>query len=138
VRPRNAEEWRLARDKSDSSIYLSIIYRRPMAGGDACSNLPRHPRCAPIGCAATGAFQSLLERFSAAGAAGLKAQARLRSSASRPASIFLDTLPMAPPLTISDAALASGMRHYLGLSQMPAGARMVACDCAEQPTPPPP
>jgi hypothetical protein len=86
-------------------------------------------------CAAAGAFQSLLGRFCAAGAAGLKAQARLRSCASRPASIFLDTLPMAAPLTISDAAFASGMRHRLGLSQMPPGAPMVACDCAERPPP---
>jgi hypothetical protein len=88
--------------------------------------------------AAAGAFHSLLDRFSAAGAAGLKAQARLYSCASRPASIFLDTLPMAPPLTISDAAFASGMRNRLGLSQMPPGAPMVVCDCAERPTPPPP
>jgi hypothetical protein len=87
--------------------------------------------------AAVGAFQSLLDRLSAAGAAGLIAQARLRSCASRPASIFLDTLPMAPPLTISDAAFASSMRHRLGLSQMPPGAPMVACDRAERPTPPP-
>jgi hypothetical protein len=43
----------------------------------------------------------------------------------------LDTLPMAAPLTISDAAFASGMRHRLGLSQMPPGAPMVACDCAD-------
>jgi hypothetical protein len=42
---------------------------------------------------------------------------------------------MAPPLTISDAAFASGMRHRLGLSQMLPGAPMVACDCAERPTP---
>jgi hypothetical protein len=81
-------------------------------------------------CAAAGAFQSLLDRFGATGAAGIKSQARLRSCASRPASIFLDTLPMAPPLTISDAAFASGMRHRLSLSQMPPGGPMVACDCA--------
>jgi hypothetical protein len=83
-------------------------------------------------CAAVGAFQSLLDRFGSAGAAGLKLQARLRSCASRPASIFLDTLLMAAPLTISDAAFASGMRHRLGLPQMPPGALVVACDCAER------
>jgi hypothetical protein len=44
---------------------------------------------------------------------------------------------MAAPLTISDAAFASGMRHRLGLSQMPPSAPMVACDCAERTTPPP-
>jgi hypothetical protein len=87
-------------------------------------------------CAAAGAFQTLLDSFGAAGAAGLKLQAQLRCCASRPASIFLDTLPMATPLTISDAAFVSSMRHRLGLSQMPPGAPMVACDCAEQPTPP--
>jgi hypothetical protein len=43
---------------------------------------------------------------------------------------------MAAPLTIWDAALASGMRHHLGLSQLLLGAPVVACDCAEQPTPP--
>jgi hypothetical protein len=42
----------------------------------------------------------------------------------------------AAPLTISDAAFASGMRHRLGLSQMPPGALVVACDCAERRPPP--
>jgi hypothetical protein len=94
-------------------------------------------QCEHSRCAAACAFQSLLDCFGAAGGAGLKSQARLRSCASRPASIFLDTLPMAAPLTISDVAFASGMRHRLGLSQMTLGAPMVACDCAERPTPPP-
>jgi hypothetical protein len=87
--------------------------------------------------AAAGAFQSLLDRFCADGAAGLKSKARqLCSCASRSASTFLDTLPMADPLTISDAAFTSGMRHRLGLSQMPPGALVVACDCLAGRPPP--
>jgi hypothetical protein len=86
--------------------------------------------------AAAGTFQSLLDRSCAAGSAGHESQARLRSCASRPASIFLDTLPMAAPLTISDIAFTSGMRHRVGLSQMPPGTLVMACDCSKRPTPP--
>jgi hypothetical protein len=92
-------------------------------------------------CAAAGAFQSLLHSLEAAGAAGLKSQAQLRSCASHPVSIFLDTLAKAAPLTILNAAFASRMRHRLALSQMPPGAPLprylavVACDCAEQKAP---
>jgi hypothetical protein len=57
-------------------------------------------------CAAAGAFQSLLDRFGAAGAAGLKSQARLRSCASCPASIFLDV-----PSSTSQAITLSGRGH---------------------------
>jgi hypothetical protein len=85
--------------------------------------------------AAAGAFQSLLDLFYAPGAAGLKSQARLSSCDSRSASIFLDTLPMAAPLTIPDAAFTSGMRHRLCLSQMLLGAPVVACDCSKHPRP---
>jgi hypothetical protein len=63
--------------------------------------------------AAPGAFKSLPDCFCAAGPAGLNSQAQLRSCAIRPASIFLDTLPMAAPLAISYAAFTSGMHHCL-------------------------
>jgi hypothetical protein len=83
-----------------------------------------------------GAFEALLNWLGSAGAVGLKPQVRLRSCVSRSASIFLDTLPMSAPLTISDAAFARGMQCHLGLLQMSPGALVVSHDSSEQPTPP--
>jgi hypothetical protein len=84
-----------------------------------------------------GAFKALLNWLESAGAVGLKPQVRLRSCVSRSASIFLDTLPMPAPLTISDAAFARGMQCHLGLLQMSPVALVVSHDSSEQPTPPP-
>ena len=62
-------------------------------------------------------------------ASDVQARARLLSVECRAAAIWLDTLPVAPALTLPNAAFVSGMRHRLGLSHMPANARGVRCSC---------
>ena len=57
--------------------------------------------------------------------------ARLRSCACGPASMWLDSLPTAPSLQLSDADFICAMRHRLGISQMPANAPSVQCFCKE-------
>jgi hypothetical protein len=80
--------------------------------------------------AAADAFAGLLRRFSKAGAARLKSLALMCSLACCASSIFPHTLPMAVTFTIPDDIFANAMRHCLGLSQMPLGAPVVACDCS--------
>ncbi len=73
--------------------------------------------------------EALLASFSLDSEDGVRNLARLRSCASRPASIWLDTLPTAPSLCLSDSAFACGLRHRLGLSHMPCNAPGVQCFC---------
>jgi hypothetical protein len=66
------------------------------------------------------AFEGLLQRFDMDTPEGHRA-AVWRSCAYRPASIFLDTLPVVPCLTLSNSAFACGLGHGLGLAEVTGG-----------------
>ena len=55
--------------------------------------------------------------------------ARLQSCACGPASLWLTTLPLCPPYTLSNSDFQTAMRLRLGLVQMPANAPAVTCSC---------
>jgi hypothetical protein len=87
--------------------------------------------------AAADAHVVLFHRLGKSGPAGLKSQARLRSCARHSAFIFLDTMPIAAHLIISNTAFAGGLHHCRVLSQMTKDT-FVLCDRVEQSAPPPP
>ena len=62
-------------------------------------------------------------------ASDTRGRARLLSVACRAASVWLDTLPMVPALSLPNAAFVSGMRTRLGITHMPANACGVRCAC---------
>jgi hypothetical protein len=64
--------------------------------------------------------------------AGQHDLARLRSCACGPASMWIDALPVAPTLQLSDADFIFAGRHRLGAAYMPANAPAVQCFCKEQ------
>ena len=55
--------------------------------------------------------------------------ARLLACACRQSAIWLDTLPMAPALQLSDADFICALRHRLGITQLPANAVGYTCWC---------
>ena len=74
-------------------------------------------------------YEDMLASFGTATLPGQFASARLRSCACREASIWLDTLPTASFLQLSDADFRIGLRLGLGLSQYPANAPQTTCFC---------
>jgi hypothetical protein len=60
---------------------------------------------------------------------GTRFRARLHSRACRPASIWLDTMHISIPLTLSDSDFVSSARLRLGLPAGPANAPALRCDC---------
>jgi hypothetical protein len=79
-------------------------------------------------------YEALCARFDDDSEASRKALARLRSCACREAPIFLDTLPVGATLQLSNDAFACGMRHRLGLGQMPPEAPVVSCARLPEPS----
>jgi hypothetical protein len=71
----------------------------------------------------------LLASFDTTTEEGLRNLARMHSCACRPASIWLETLPLAEPLRLTDSDFIGSMRHRLGLTQLPANAPGVRCSC---------
>ena len=74
-------------------------------------------------------YDDLMSSFNTGALEGAQHAARLRSCKSRAASIWLDTLPVAPSLRLKNADVVSNVRHRLGLSQMPARAHAFKCHC---------
>jgi hypothetical protein len=80
---------------------------------------------------AQGRSDALLAACDAAGAEGQRDRARLLSCQCRAASAWIDTLPTAPALRMSNADFVCAMRHRLGLTHMPANAPGVQCSCGQ-------
>jgi hypothetical protein len=78
---------------------------------------------------ATARFDALLASYDATSAHGRSARARLLSCACRPASAWLDTLPLTGALELKGGEVRSGLRHRLGLSMLPPNAPAVQCTC---------
>jgi hypothetical protein len=66
---------------------------------------------------------------------GRRALARLLSCASRGSSLWLDTCPSAPCLTINDSDYIFSMRHRMGFTQVPLGVPAFACFCGRRALP---
>jgi hypothetical protein len=78
---------------------------------------------------AQAAFDSLLQAEDPSTSAGQISLARLRSVASPGASAWLEALPAARCLTLSDPEFRAAMRRRLGLPSLPRGAPTVTCFC---------
>jgi hypothetical protein len=74
-------------------------------------------------------FDELAASLDPADAAGKADLARLHGCSCRAASMWIETLPMSRALTLSDTDFRTAMRFRLGLTQMPANAPGVRCDC---------
>jgi hypothetical protein len=88
---------------------------------DAQSTFSRHIAAAKL--------SSLLESFDAHSVNGRSARARILSCACRPASAWLDTLPLTSTLELKSGEVRTGLRHRLGLSMMPPNAPSLLCSC---------
>ena len=62
---------------------------------------------------------------------GQSAAARMRSSACRAASAWIDTVPTCRELRLSNSAFVLAMRHRAGISALPANAPAVLCFCGK-------
>jgi hypothetical protein len=60
---------------------------------------------------------------------GKRARARLLSCACRPASAWLDTLPLSRALEIKSGEFQTALRHRLGLAILPLNASTEQCAC---------
>jgi hypothetical protein len=98
-----------AQERSENSTYLAFSLRIAADG-----------------------YAALCSRFDDDSEASRQALARLRSCACQEVSIFLDRLPVSANPQLSNACFVCGMRHQIGLGQMP---RRVP-DCLGQPTSP--
>jgi hypothetical protein len=56
-------------------------------------------------------------------------RAQLLSCACRPASAWLDTLPLTKSLELKSGEVCTGLSHRLGISMLPSNAPAVQCDC---------
>jgi hypothetical protein len=74
-------------------------------------------------------FDTLLASYDATSVHGRSARARLFSCACRPASAWLDTLPLTWALELKSGEVRSGLRHRLGLSMLPPSTPAVQCTC---------
>jgi hypothetical protein len=72
---------------------------------------------------------ALLESFDAGTQDGKSAWARLLSCACRPASAWLDMLPLTRALELKSGEVCTGLRHRLGISMLPSNAPTVQCNC---------
>jgi hypothetical protein len=88
---------------------------------DAQSTFSRHIAAAKL--------SALLESFDAHSIDGRSARARLLSCACRPASAWLDTLPLTRTLELKSGEVRTSPRHRLGLSMMPPNAPSLLCSC---------
>jgi hypothetical protein len=78
---------------------------------------------------ATAKFTALLESFDAHSVNGRSARAHILSCACRPASAWLDTLPLTRTLELKSGEVRTSLRHRLGLSMMPPNAPTLLCSC---------
>ena len=76
-------------------------------------------------------YDALLAANDLTTAVGERAAARLRSCACRESAIWLDTLPVAPSLQLSNVDFAFSLRHRCGISPMHVNARGVTCKCGQ-------
>jgi hypothetical protein len=74
-------------------------------------------------------FDALLASYDATSVHGRSARARLLSCSCRPASAWLDTLPLSRALELKSGEVRTGLRHRLGLSMLPPNAPAVQCTC---------
>jgi hypothetical protein len=74
-------------------------------------------------------FDALLAPYDASSVQGRSARMRLLSCACRPASAWLDTLPLSRALGLKSGEVRTGLRHRLGLSMLPRNAPAVQCTC---------
>jgi hypothetical protein len=74
-------------------------------------------------------FEALLASYDANSVQGRSARARLLSCACRPASAWLDTLPLSRALELKSGEVRTGLRHRLGLSMLPPNTLAVQCTC---------
>jgi hypothetical protein len=83
------------------------------------------------------AFEAMTQTVVAVFAEECKAAAWLHSACHVRHRFFRGNPLMAPTLTLPDAAFASAMSHHrVRLAQVPPGALVVACTCAERLAPP--
>jgi hypothetical protein len=80
---------------------------------------------------AQAAYNHLLQGLDGSTADGQIAQARLRSVASPCASAWLEALPAARSLTLSDSEFRAALSRRLGLLTLPHGAPTVTCFCGK-------
>jgi hypothetical protein len=79
--------------------------------------------------AAQARADALLESFDAGTQEGKSARARLLSCACRPASAWLDMLPLTRALELKSGEVRTGLRHRLVINMLPSNAPAVQCDC---------
>jgi hypothetical protein len=72
---------------------------------------------------------ALLASYNTATEDGKRARARLLSCACRPASAWLDTLPLSRALELKSGEFQTSLRHRLGLAVLPPNAPDVQCGC---------
>jgi hypothetical protein len=79
--------------------------------------------------AAQARADALLESFDAGTQDGKSTRARLLSCACRPASAWLDTVPLTRAHELKSGEVRTGLRHRLGISMLPFNAPAVQCEC---------
>jgi hypothetical protein len=72
---------------------------------------------------------ALLESLDPSTTEGRSGRTRLLCCACRPASAWLDTLPLTKSLELKSGEVRAGLRHCLGISMLPSEAPAVQCDC---------
>jgi hypothetical protein len=82
---------------------------------------------------AQAAYDHLLKGLDGSTADGQIARARLRSVASPCASAWLEALPAARSLTLSDSEFPVALRKRLRLPTLPHGAPTITCFCGKAP-----
>ena len=75
------------------------------------------------------AHSALLAEYDLATTEGQQDMARLRSCACRPASMWLDALPVAPTLQLTDADFVYAARYRMGAAYLPTNHPPVTCFC---------
>jgi hypothetical protein len=76
-----------------------------------------------------GKARALLASLQESTEDGKRARARLLSCACRPASAWLDTLPLTRALELKSGEFQTALRHRLGLAMLPLNAPTVQCGC---------
>jgi hypothetical protein len=74
-------------------------------------------------------FDALLSLYDANSVQGRSTRTRLLSCTCRPASAWLDTLPLSRALELKSGEVRTGFCHRLGLSMLPPNAPAMQCTC---------